>query len=281
MSISQPAVSRLVRDLEAEIGFNLFFREGIRTILTEQGRQLYREVARHLVSSDHIAAAAQAIRNNSTNQLYIGSIMTLAEVMLPIAVVRILSLVSDASIAIHQESAANIVEMVVSGTLDVAIVTTESHIPGLICETVISAEAICLLPDQHPLAAKPVIDIHDLDGVTLVLQPRSSIIRNEIDLILKNTGTVVKSRLEAHATTFPRYVSENLGVAICGPFGLLDTSIRGFVARKFYPKIETNLYLIYKNSATLPHFFNLFREILKETIETEVGKLRSSFDAPA
>ncbi len=69
MSISQPAVTRLIRDLEAELKLSLFRREGTHIEPTREGKELFREVSRHFVSTERIREAADAIREFNGGQL--------------------------------------------------------------------------------------------------------------------------------------------------------------------------------------------------------------------
>ncbi|OXH86866.1 LysR family transcriptional regulator, partial [Burkholderia multivorans] len=62
LHISQPAVSRLIADLEARVGFVLFERQQGRFTPTAQARVLYEEVERAFIGLDRVAQAAEQIR---------------------------------------------------------------------------------------------------------------------------------------------------------------------------------------------------------------------------
>src|SRR5258708_21111610 len=62
LHVSQPAVSRLLADFEAGVGFTLFERQQGRLVPTAEARVLYEEVERAFVGLDRISHAAQPIR---------------------------------------------------------------------------------------------------------------------------------------------------------------------------------------------------------------------------
>src|SRR5882672_4336090 len=62
---TQPQVSRLIAELEQDIGFSLFFRERRRLIPTLRGSRLYVDVRRALNGLDEIERVAEEIRTDT------------------------------------------------------------------------------------------------------------------------------------------------------------------------------------------------------------------------
>ena len=60
--VSQPAITRLIKDLEVSCGFDLFERRNSRLFATPEGNALYQEVKRHFIGLDNLAQMAGQIR---------------------------------------------------------------------------------------------------------------------------------------------------------------------------------------------------------------------------
>src|SRR5690606_5376562 len=86
LSVSQPAVSRLIHDLESDLRMQLFLREGASIIPTPEARELFREVERYFISTERIREAAMAIREYSSGRLRVATILALTSACIPEAV---------------------------------------------------------------------------------------------------------------------------------------------------------------------------------------------------
>lgn len=64
MNVTQPAVSRLIRDFEIAVDLRLFDRDGRRLVARAEAIRLYREVERFYLGLDHIGAIADDIRGS-------------------------------------------------------------------------------------------------------------------------------------------------------------------------------------------------------------------------
>ena len=83
MGVTQPAVSRMIRDLQLALDLKLFERRGARLVPTGEARGLYAEVERSFLGLDRIAAAAVELRTRRAGILRIASLPALANGFLP------------------------------------------------------------------------------------------------------------------------------------------------------------------------------------------------------
>src|SRR5262245_10558103 len=73
LAVSQPAASRQVLALEAELGVQLFDRIGRRLRLTSEGEDLLRHSRRLLTEADLLNARARALKRGDTGILRVGA----------------------------------------------------------------------------------------------------------------------------------------------------------------------------------------------------------------
>ena len=78
LGMGQSAVSRLVSDLEREVGFSIFDRKQGRLVLTPEGRLFYAEVAKVLASFDRVKQRSDSNNSEQTPELKIISMPALA-----------------------------------------------------------------------------------------------------------------------------------------------------------------------------------------------------------
>ena len=86
MNISQPAVSRLIKDLELEVGFSLFERRQGRVIANREALSFYEEIHRSFVGMDRITKAAEKIKNQETGILRIACMPAVGLNIMPKAI---------------------------------------------------------------------------------------------------------------------------------------------------------------------------------------------------
>src|SRR5690606_11063651 len=82
---SQPAITRLIQELEAEIGYALFTRNGPRVTPTEQGFLLYDDVERALVNLQQIRNRAEEIARGDARPRRLAATSALSPGVLPAA----------------------------------------------------------------------------------------------------------------------------------------------------------------------------------------------------
>src|SRR5689334_11897617 len=86
LNVTQPAVTRLIQDLQRSLGLPLFVRRGSRLVPTEEALALYREVERQFVGLDRIARAARDLKEGRAGTLRIAALPAFSVGFMPRAV---------------------------------------------------------------------------------------------------------------------------------------------------------------------------------------------------
>jgi DNA-binding transcriptional LysR family regulator len=275
LCISQPAVSRLIKDLEYELKLSLFARQGTHLVPTEEGRELYREVERHFSGTERILEAARALRLSKAGYLHVGIMPNLAMVCMPKAVSQMIRRYPGLVISVHPDSSVNLVQMIVHRQLDVAFAVPPADPRGLSRIEFPATTAICVMPKGHRLAAKRRVSVRDLHGEDFISLGSSSVQRIQINAAMLEAGVRPNVQLETvHSASVISYVSQGVGLAVIDPIAAMGPALDLVTIRPFTPTITMPISAIYRTETkTQSRFATEFTELLGSVIAEELANI--------
>lgn len=248
MSVTQPAVTRLVRDFEEVIGLPLFERKGSQLIPTPQALALIPEVERSFIGLDRIGRLAAGIREHTAGSLRIAAMPAVANTLLPRFLSRFLRERPDLQISILGVPSHQVVEMVSAGQVDIGYAEGPLNPHGVEMEAV-EMDAMAVMPSDHPMAQLEVVNPADFAGERFISMRPGSIFSSGVQLALAQVPRVV--RLEASLThTACALVAQGLGVSIVDPPTAEDFAGKGLVARPLSVRIDTGFLVIRSSKST-------------------------------
>lgn len=245
LRVSQPAVSRLVQDLEFTLGMKLFDRRGNRLTPRQESLALFKEVARYYSSLERIAHVAAEIRAGRSGELRVATFNALSLGFAPMAIDSLLKNRPNISVYHETESSRAILELVASQEYDIGIVQISGEYPGVEIERLPMPEALCILPPNHRLCRKRVIDVGDLAGESLISLGRSSPLRVRLDAALQEAGIECRRLMETSlAASACELVMLGHGIAVVDPFTVKSHASRRVVAKRFTPSIPVEMAIV-------------------------------------
>lgn len=263
LGISQPAVSRLISDLEAEVGFRLFDRMGRRVVPTAEARLLIEEVRRAFVGLERIRDAAQAIGSFRYSQLRIVAIPSVASTIAIDLVELFSKQYPDTFISLEVQPSDSAVEWIIAQQSDLGIASPPMQSPAIASRILRTGEAVCLLPAGHALAGHGEITPELLAGESFVSYLPDSVFRYTVDDIFRKAGVVRRQQYEARTTdAIYAMVARGLGVAIVGPFLPRFGDIGAVVVKPFRPGPVVELSLMWATDRPLSAIAGRFVELI-------------------
>ncbi|MBU4611451.1 LysR family transcriptional regulator [Achromobacter sp. GG226] len=266
LHISQPAVTRLIRDLEADLKLALFHRQGPQIAPTAEAQVLYREAERQFAGAERIRDVARALRETQAGYLHVGAMPTLAASCLPEAVALFLARHPNVVVSVHPDSSPHLLEML-HGQLDVAYAVVPGE--GRFDQDVFAATpAVCMLPPGHRLATRRTVTVNDLDGEDFIALGLNSVLRLQINAAMLGAGVRPNVRLETvNSSTAAAYVAQGIGLAIVDRFAARVPAAQGVVVRPFRPVITLQFSAVYRPVNGRSTLAVAFTQVLRELID--------------
>ena len=246
MHLSQPAVSKLIADLEYAIGFRLFVRsKGSALTVTPEAGFFYHEVERSFMGVDALKRAANDIRNLSSGNLHIAALPALSFSFMPRVLSEFRREHPNVIIRLYTHGSATVRQLVANQQFDVGLATRAHEGPGVNSSVFLRSAGACVLPPGHRLAEKQVIEPQDLAGEPFISLMLGDQTRRRIDRIFEDAGVERDLVVETqYAITHCSLVTQGVGCSIVNPATAVDFLTRGLVMRPFMPRIEFE-YLLY------------------------------------
>lgn len=214
---SQSGVSKHIKDLEDELGIELFVRKGKRFLgLTEPGQELLEIVERMLLDAKNIKQLAEQFSNSEEGSLTIATTHTQARYALPPIVTQFKKLFPKVHLVLHQAGPAEIVAMLQEGQADIGIATEAlDETPNVAHFPFYTWNHTAIVPTNHPLASKSGITLEDIATYPLITYYTGITGRARIDATFNKAGIVpdiVMSALDSDV--IKTYVELELGIGI-------------------------------------------------------------------
>lgn len=184
LGVGQPALSAMLKKLEAELGTPLFDRTGRGVELTEPGRLFLDHAERAIEAADRAQDAVRELLGLETGLVRIGGGATAASALLPGACSTFLAEHPGVRVSLREAGSAEVARGVLGRRLDLGIVTLPIDVVGagdlMVVET-IDDELRLVTPQEHRLAGRDAFDWADLVGERVVAFEPGSAVRTRID----------------------------------------------------------------------------------------------------
>jgi DNA-binding transcriptional LysR family regulator len=206
LNVTQPAVTRLIQDLQYALGLALFVRKGTRLVPTSEALSLYREVERQFVGLERIEGAARTLREGRSGQLRIAALPT----------------------------------------FDIGFAQAPLDFPAIEIDWLPAVRSVAVVPHGHRLAAKPVLGPADFDGEPFISLEHSTPTGYRIEALFAAAGVKRLTRVETPLSMIAcGLVASGAGIAIVDPFTAAEYNGRGVVVRPFEPALHYEIGVVW------------------------------------
>lgn len=236
LGTSQPAISRALKELEKELGFDLFVREGRSFArVTQEGAKVLEYASRALSEIDSLKAMVADLNQDARGDLSIATTHTQARYVLPPVIQAFRKRYPEVDLHLHQGTSEQISEMMVTDRVQLAIATgSEALFPELVPLPVYRWHRQVIVPRHHPLARPnaPRLTLEMLGKYPLITYVFSFTGPSSLQTLFARHGLRPRVALTARdSDVIKTYVRLGMGV--------------GIVASVAYePQVDTDLVMV-------------------------------------
>jgi Transcriptional regulator len=232
--ISQPAISKAIRELEEYYNKPLFDRISKKLYLTESGKTVY-QYALHI--SSLFEELDGLLMNSETNgKLRIGSSITIGTHFMPNYIREFSKRFPNIQTFVTINSSDVIEKLVLDNELDFALIEGVVHSENIISKDFIKDELIVICDINNPLLKKDNISIDDLSTQTFLMREKNSGTRELAESVLTLHNLSMKPLWESSSTeAIIQGVSKGIGISIL-PLHLVSD----YIVNKQVTKLNVN-----------------------------------------
>lgn len=215
LGISQPALSRALAKLEAELSLPLFERVGRSIRLTRYGEIFQRRVARALHEIDEGRAELNELASPGRNIVGLGFLRTLGISFVPRLVLEFSALFPDVRFSLVQTNDIALEEALVREELDLILNSNPLLAPHFDWDMIADQELVLIVPRSHRLSHRRAVAMRELIDEPFVCFKAGHVFRRQIENLCNAAGYLPKVKFEADdSSSMPGFVASGLGIAI-------------------------------------------------------------------
>lgn len=216
LNISQPAVTKQIKSLEAQLGGDLFIRTKRGVILTENGRAIYNYIKQALNCFNNAELQFSNLKKLETGVIRIGTSTALARLFLMKYLDKFHREYPNIAIQLFTDPSKVMRKMLKDGTLDILIAKEDSENDDELEVIRVGKLHHCFVASDYFSELKnKVISLNDLNEYPILLQKTPSTTREYFDNFCKENNIEITTKLEiASATLIEDFVKIGLGVGL-------------------------------------------------------------------
>lgn len=266
LHVAQSAVSRQIFNLEAELGVNLFIREGRNVRLTPIGRMFLDHMQQAMNVIEKAKREVEEYLDPERGIIRVGFPSSLAAYMLPTVISAFRQEHPHVKFQLRQGSYHFLIDAVDKGDIDIALLgpvpTQEKRVKG---DILFLENIVALLPSNHPLAKESSVQLGQLRDDPFVLFPSGFILRDIVVQACSQFGFKPDVSFEGEdIDAIKGLVAAGLGVTLIPEITLVDSIPRTTVKKMISEgKVTRTVGVIVPRERELLPTEELFYEFLK------------------
>lgn len=266
--ITQPAVSKRINTLEAQLGRQLFDRLGKQIALTPAGRALLPAARRVLVEVANCEAELLSLDGQIAGPLALGTSHHIGLRRLPPLLRHYIHSYPDVQVDLQLSESEDALARVMDNTLELAVITLPTEKPaGVVCEILWPDPLVFCVAAEHPLATADQIDAAALCAHTALLPSRGTATRRLLQEQMQPHGQQLGQILETN------YLETNRGLAEAGlgwallPASMVNDTLCTLSVPDF--TLSRDLGVVHRRGRTLSSAANAMLQVLRSKSSTD------------
>ena len=230
LSISQPAVSIQVRELENSLGTSLLHRMRRELRLTETGEAVFSYTQRIFALADEMHSVVQDIQGLHSGRLTIGSSTTPGEYILPWLIGKFRQLHEGIHVSLTISNTQSVIDRIYAHDIDIGMAGSPVNVKGLASFPYIRDNIVIIASPNHPLAAQDEIAIRDLRKCDFIMREPGSATRKTAEARFQSRRMEPQVTMELGSNeAIKRAVAAGLGLGVLSEFSVTPDVAAGLI----------------------------------------------------
>ena len=245
LGMSQPAASKLLRNLEARLSLTLFRRSSRNLLPTPDALAIYPGLTHALGSLDAVKRTAFNLRDGQNGQIHVVTNPAVAANILPSAIQEFRRSFERIDLIVRTHTTLEVMEMISKGRADIGVIYEAGNHDSLSIENIGEAPIGCLMQASSPLAKLEEVTLHSLRDYPIIALGKTQPVGAALRRLMNEADRQLRIAVEvSQSATAGALVEKGIGVAILDTLGLKDGRSRGLVSRPLLPRTTVRLSLI-------------------------------------
>ena len=274
LHVTQPAVSKMVKALEEELGLPLLWRQARRVALTDAGRVAYERAQAVLSALRAVEEEVAAVGAVTRGRVRFGVPPMVGGAVFPPVLAAFRRAYPGVSLELREEGARRVESLVLHGEIEVGATVLPTDAASFEILPLMRDVLRAVLPPGHPLARRRSLALRDLEHLPFVLYRADFALHGHILEACRNAGFQPQVAAESSQWDFmAAMVAADMGVAllpqtICRR---LDRRLARAV-RLADPVLRWDLALIWRRGRYLPPAPAAFVEVVRRAVGARKGR---------
>lgn len=273
LSLTQPAVTVLLRQFEEKLGVRLFDRSTRALRRTEAAVEAIAYAERALSELQGLGAAMAELAGARRGRVRIAATSTIAQTLLPDAMRRFADSYPQVKVELEDLAPSEFVEALLGERVDFGVGTLESAVPGLRELPFLQDALVAVAPASAAFPAGKAITWKQLAALPVVTVKAGYGVRRGIDAAAEAAGVRLRMAHEVSLlTTAMALAARGLGVAVVPASVLAGGGPEALVARRLTrPQVERRVAVIHRQERSLSPAAQAFADLLANEFGGEAG----------
>lgn len=263
--LTQPGISKHIKDLEEYYGTRLFDRIGKKVVLTQAGELLFSHAEDIFRRVERAREEIDDLKGIRSGELRIGASVTIGIYFLPGILEKFKKMYPGTRVTLDIDLNRQVIRQVLDNSSDIGLLGAPATDDRLIIRPFHKDSLVVIAPGNKAWAKKDSISIDDLPGQTLILSRRGSGTRTIIEERLKAAGVMLKDTMEfGNTEAIKKAVEAELGISIVSQSTVAREVQLGVI--KSLPlngiNLERDFYLVYRKDKYISNLIKAFLEFV-------------------
>lgn len=269
LNVSQPGVSRLIKHLESSLGFKLFVRRGGRYLPADEARTVFEQLNDVHRKIDDLQFAIDRLSHGENVKLQFGSVPSIANVMVPRAVVAMQKRYGGLRLNIDILKIEEAIDYLMLGRGEVVFMSYKFDHPSIDFIPLAKGKLAFIAPLGHETAHLKTITVKEIAQYPLIgIDPEDPYGRIMASLFERNGLSYVIPIQARFGTTVVSLVERNAGVAVIDTFTVAEMTDKRLRVIPIAEQTEFQTYYATRRDYTLSSFAEMLIDEMKTVMKS-------------